>query len=91
MNVKVTSTTNTISVDFGDYYGAKIQFSKATYRKDHIESIKLDSFVQINVDGENTWTVSNTASEGILVIDSVDGVAPTSLEDLYNKLIALIA
>lgn len=88
-NIVVTSTTNAIKVDFGDYYQT-LQFSKATFKKDHIESIKLDTSVQINLDKEYSWVVTFDGASGTYQIDSVDGVAPTSNSDLYNKLSVLI-
>lgn len=88
-NITVTSTTNAIKVDFGDYYPT-LQFSKATFDKKHIESIKLDSSVQINMDKEISWLVTYDGASGTYQVDSVDSVAPTSNTDLYNKLSALI-
>jgi hypothetical protein len=37
------------------------------------------------------FTISFDGSTGTMQVDSVDGVAPTSNSDLYDKLIALIA
>lgn len=88
-NITVTSTTNTLQVDFGDYYPLAYQFQKGTWKKDHIQSIQLDSGVYISIDDERLWVVSYDGSNGFQ-IDSVDGVIPTSDLDLYNKLIALI-
>ena len=92
-NVVITSTTNSIKVDLG-VYAAAFGYSKVTISKDKLIDIKLqsdDNFVEAVVIDEGKWTVSFNAVTNALVVDSVDAVAPTSNDDLYTKLIALIA
>lgn len=89
-NLVVTSTTNTIQVSFNDYYPDTYEFSKGTWRKDHLQTIQLNSVIHINIEGELPWLVSHNGSGGSFQIDSVNGVAPASLSDLYDKLVAMI-
>lgn len=93
-NVVITSTTNSIKVDLG-VYGAvpAVDYSNVTIRKDKIIDIKLKnsgSFVEAVVQDDGKWTISFNPVGNALVVDTVDGVAPTSNSDLYTKLIALI-
>jgi len=90
-NIVVTSTTNTIKVEF-NAYASTIGTSKGTWNKTRItfELKYSDTFVKVLVIGEPNWAVSFDGSTGTLQIDSVNGVAPTSNSDLYDKLITLL-
>ena len=90
-NITVTSTTNSISVEFNDY-SSSLGTSKSTWNKTRITfGLKhSNSFVQVLVLGEPNWAVSYDGSAGTLQIDSVNGVSPSSNSDLYTKLIALL-
>ena len=91
-NVIVVSTANTIEVEFNNF-ASLIGYKSATFQKRRIsfQEMSDESFVRIeNAQGEH-WAVSYNLSGGSLIIDSVDGLAPTSNNDLYNKLKALIA
>ena len=91
-NIVITSTTNSIKADFG-VYAPTIKIKKGAWRRDLITSFQLadgDEFIVAYVVGENRWNLSYTNGSANLIVDSVDGVAPTSNSDLYDKLIALI-
>jgi hypothetical protein len=98
-NIVMTSTTNTIKCDNGVYSGLSgalgIIQKKATFRKDEIFRISLDpneNFVEFQFKSKlNYFILTYNGSSGTLQVDSIDGVAPTSNSDLYDKLIALIA
>lgn len=90
-NLVVTSTTDTIKVVFNDLataYGIK----KATWHKARItfQLLPSDSYVKVLVLNEPNWAVSFDGSTGTAQIDSVNGVAPTSNSDLYDKLSTLL-
>jgi len=92
-NIVITSTTNSIIVDFGVYVGGDIP-KKATYNKAHILHFSLeasDAYVTAQNDGEPQWNLAYAATTNCFIVDSVAGAAPSSNSDLYNKLIALIA
>jgi hypothetical protein len=87
-NLVVTSTTNTIKVVFNDTPADGI--TQGAWRKDKVISFRLhDTYIDVITMGID-FQVSHTATAGCLIIDSVDGVAPSSLSDLYNKLTALL-
>lgn len=90
-NTVVTSTTNTISVVFND--DASITgIIKGVWNKSSINSIKLHTaHVSAETsDGQGRWIMTHTTSANMLKIDTVNGVEPSSLSDLYDKLIALL-
>jgi hypothetical protein len=91
-NLVVTSTTNSISVDFGVLETAA-NMKKGVWNKSRItfQLALSDTHVNVLVIGESSWGVSWDGSSSTLQIDSVNSVAPTSNSDLYDKLTALIA
>lgn len=92
-NIVITSTANSIKVDFGDY-ASTVGMVKGTWNKRTIESFKLavsDAYITAHTTEEPRWNLVYAESGNNLIVDSVDGVTPTSNNDLYNKLIALIA
>ena len=95
-NLVVTSTTNTIKVDFNDqpFFDRRdgITFTKGTWAKSDLANIKRTADMVIVLEKDAfEWRLSDAGTSGTFTVDSVDGVAPTSLDDLYTKLIALIA
>jgi hypothetical protein len=95
-NVSIVSTTNSIKVDFGDYTFSKghndHMYDKGTWRKDEIASIRLNTnLVEVLTKNGIKWYVSDDGYDNTLQVDTVDAAAPSSLSDLYDKLIALIA
>lgn len=98
-NIVMTSTTNTIKCDNGVYSGVigalGIIQKKATFRKDEIFRISLEpseAYVEVQFKSKiNYFILSYNGATGTLQVDSIDGAAPSSNSDLYDKLIALIA
>lgn len=91
-NVVVTSTANSIKVVFNDYAAAAMM-DKGAWSNSEISNIILHSnhVEVITKDGER-WILSHTTNSiNALIIDSIDGIAPSSLSDLYDKMAALIA
>jgi hypothetical protein len=90
-NIIITSTTNSIKVDFG-VYSTALGVTRGIWKKDHIVNItELTDMVDINFENQPDWKVSFDGVVDTFQVDSLDGVAPTSNTDLYDKLIALIA
>ena len=90
-NIAITTTANSIEVDFG-VYSSDLAISKGTWSKDEIASISLnDNHVYVQMKGGVEWSLNYTLQNKGFIVDSIDTVAPTSLEDLYTKLIAMIA
>ena len=86
-NLEITTTTNTIKVDFNALAG---DYEEATWAKDEVSSIiKYATDVVVKMKNDQRWLCSFDATK--MEIDTIDAVAPTSNADLYTKLIALIA
>ena len=99
-NIVMTSTTNSIKIDNGVYSGVNSALGviqkKVTFRKDEAFRFSLtpdeSSVIVLFKSRPNGYFVlSFNGATGTLQVDSIDGVAPTSNSDLYDKLIALIA
>lgn len=97
-NLVITSSTNGVHIDNGIYVGIEAALGviqkKVSFRKDDVRRIALaPSDANVNVwlvEMNVTFMLSFDGSTGTLQVDSVDGVAPTSNSDLYDKLKALI-
>lgn len=91
-NTVITSTTNSIKVAFNDQANLSL-YTDGAYKKSSINSIRLfDDHIKVVTNNSESWVVSNqTNTIKAIVIDTVDGVAPSSLSDLYDKLATLIA
>jgi hypothetical protein len=91
MNLVVTSTTNRILVTFG-VFSNLVGYSAANFQTKGV-TFQLSSdltFIRVLSHNGNSWTVAFQPLGENLVIDSVNGEAPTSNFDLFNKLDALI-
>jgi hypothetical protein len=89
-NIVVTTTTGSILVDFG-VYSTPLGMSKGVWRKDTLININLRTDgVLVDIEGQSDWLVSFDGKVGTFQIDSIDGVAPTSDSDLFDKLKALL-
>lgn len=92
-NVAVTSTATKISVDFGIYVGNGIP-KKRTYNISKtvffVSLEESDSMVTVLSEGSSQWNLAYTATTNCFIVDSVNGVAPSSNSDLYDKLTALL-
>jgi hypothetical protein len=88
-NISVVSTTNSIKVDFGDY-ASSVGVTKGIWRKDKVRFNLRSDFIEVIAQNENGFGVVYTTSGNYLIIDTIDGVSPTSNSDLYDKLCTLI-
>lgn len=88
-NIVITSTTTVLSIVFNDL-STQVDIVKGTWFKTQLISIELHiGYVYIDRKRGQAWNVTFDGVGG-LQIDSINGVAPTSNSDLYDKLIALI-
>jgi hypothetical protein len=86
-NIEVTSSTNRIKAKM-NVYATAIGIGEGDWPKS-IVSVKLrTTFIEVNVLGERDWTVSDVEDlpNNILQVDKVNGIAPSSLQDLFDKL-----
>jgi len=88
-NIVITSSTNLVKVDWGVY---ATKFSKETWHKHslHVFLNASGNYVEISEDNGTGVSFSYIATTNCFIVDSIDGVAPTSNSDLYDKLVALL-
>lgn len=91
-NLVITSTGSTIAVDFGAY-STQAGATVGTWPKSGIQSVQIyegGAYVYVRMGGGQEWHISHAAnSYNALIVDSVDGAAPSSNADLYAKIAAL--
>ncbi len=95
--ITVVTTPTLISVDYG-VYGASPKINVKGYvhlKRSKLVSVNIDSaetYVKVVFEGniDNNYVHYTTNPDGYLIIDSIDGVAPTSLQDLRDKISELI-
>lgn len=89
--IVITSTTNSIEVVFNDYSTA-LGMTDGTWNKNHVKNfLRRPTSVVATIGGEVEWLLTFDGAVGTFQVDTVDGVAPTDDDDLYTKLIAMIA
>jgi hypothetical protein len=91
--IQVTSNTDGISFDVG-IYASVLGFSKFFRTKNSVQTVALRSdWIEYTTNDGKQTQIKHTldlANQNILVVESVNGVAPTSLNDLYDKLLAIL-
>lgn len=95
-NIVITKTGNIVNVDFGNYVvSPSVDGKKASYKVDDISIVWLEkdeSIVHVKMKDAITtrnWMLSFENVGNVFVVDSIDGVAPTSNQDLMDKINAL--
>lgn len=90
-NVVVTSTTNCIKFNYGVYATATGEILEEIVSKDdvHFYLTYNDASVLIKEGDGFTEEFTFDGANNTRIIDSVNGVAPTSNSDLYSKLATL--
>ena len=95
-NIVITKTGNIINVDFGNYVvSSNVDGKKASYQVSDISIVWLEkdeSIVHVKMKDSITtrdWRLSFEATPDAFIVDSIDGVQPTSNQDLMDKINAL--
>ena len=91
-NVVVTSTSLVVSADFGDY-ASGVGMTKGSWQRSSITSVVLNNssdWIEVRTKDNSRWQICYSAYANSLIIDSVNGVAPSSNSDLYDKIVALM-
>ena len=90
-NLVITSTDYTVKVDF-NIYSEDANIKSESFRRNEISEVKErfggTHITVVMLDG-NDFDVSYNTYKHAMVVDTIDGVAPTSNDDLFNKLVAL--
>lgn len=90
-NITISTSGNIFNIDFGTYVSA-LSMKKATFAKAKVQFVLMpaDEFVKVVVQDSIDFAVSYDGLGNTLQIDTINGVAPTSNSDLYDKLAALL-
>lgn len=92
-NIVITSTSNSVTVDFG-VYASFLETYKQTWSKSVIQNFRKvndSGYIYVNMKFEKEWIVSYNGATGTFQVDSIDGVTPTSNDHLFTLLSSLIA
>lgn len=90
-NITITSSTNLLKVDLGTYATA-FGVEKEYWHKHsiHFKLVAGSTFIKAGEDNGTDIALSYNATANAYIVDSVDGVAPTSNSHLYSLLEALL-
>ena len=94
VGIYVTSNTNGIKFDLNDY-SASLGFIKFFRTKSSIQNVVLKTgWVEYTTSDGKTFLIGllfDPTQPNILQVDLVDGVAPTSLSDLFDKIYNILS
>ncbi len=96
-NIVITTTAKSIIVDFGIYATSNnVDGTKASYKREDLSIVYLDkdgTHVIVKMKDyitSNNWNLSHAhVDNDCFVVDLIDGFAPTSAQDLMDKIDAL--
>lgn len=92
--ITITSSASHVIVDMGAYYPNALPVKKGYWRKDQIRIITLNTdHVEVDAADGRDWLLDfdgNSITDAFIV-SAVDGVPPTSNEDLFNKLVSILS
>jgi hypothetical protein len=97
-NIVITDTGKTgwIKIEYNAYYSSNVNHKLENVRKECISAIDIISVGGVEcvevmgVQEFSQYFTHDAASQQFYIVDSVNGVAPTSVDDLKTKLLALL-
>ena len=89
-NLVVTAVAESFVVDMGAYYPSQTPTQKSSFNKWIISFHLQNNVIKVDIVGQSSWLVSHDGAGGSFIIDSVAGVAPANISDLFDKLVALV-
>ena len=90
-NLVITSTAYTVNVDF-NIYSEAANVKRESFRRDEISEVKehhAGTYLTIVMLDDEEFDVSYNTYKGTMIVDSVDGVAPTDNDHLFDLLVGL--
>ena len=91
-NIIVTSDSIKIDVAFNDM-STIAQMNKATFKRTNINLVETNSdedcVTVVMIDGMK-FDLSHNGTQGTLTVDTINGQTPTGVDDLHNKITALM-
>lgn len=90
MNITITSTQFTVTVNFNSY-SSKLAMTKVSFRRNEISKIShVGDSIIVNMLNDVSYRLSFADNiDYAMTVDSIDGVDIISNDDLYNKLVIL--
>lgn len=89
-NITITSTDAALTINYGDYSSIIGLKSEKMNRSNVAVALSEDgTYLEFTMTKWGLW-LSHDGHGATRKVDSVNGVVPTSAEDLYSKLAALI-
>jgi len=89
--VIVSGTTNSVIFDLNDYQNL-VGFKRVIRRKDHFIRVQMEFNYIIYTTSENiTYKLDFTHVNGNIKVHSINGVAPTSLDHLWDLIVGILA
>jgi hypothetical protein len=97
-NVVITDTDKAgwIKIAYNDYYPTSVDHSVQFQRKTDISAVDLVKYGNeecmevMNSNSFPQYFTNDLLDVGFFIVDSINGVAPTSLTDLRDKFLALL-
>lgn len=90
-SIVITSTNRLISFEFNDRRD-QLGYEKMSIRKDQVTPIKeADNHVEFNVINRAiSWKLAHNGGPRRMKVDTVDGVEPVDVPDLYQKILDIL-
>ena len=90
-NIVITSVTDSVKVEFNDYFPNAYPIEKAYYNMNDLEKVECYATMVVVhlISSDDDWELSHDGSAGFQV-DTIDGATPSDLGDLCDKIGALI-
>jgi hypothetical protein len=91
-SITITSDSIQVHVDFNGY-AATVDYNDASFRRKDISVVDLaedNLFVRVKMANGEKFDISFDNTVGALTVGTVDAIAPTSNEDLRNKINAIV-
>lgn len=88
-NFSITTSGNSIVLDYGSY-STLYDLYKTSYSTDELVVHYHTNYIEIYfIDGERYNLHTDTETKDVMIIDTVNGLTPSSMSDLFDKLTGL--
>lgn len=89
--ITITSTADHVEVDMGALYPAYTHVKRGLWRKDQVQMVLQNTnHIEIDASDGRDWLINWDGNGPGFQVATIDGVAPTSHADLYEKLKSLV-
>lgn len=90
--IEITSSANHVILDMGTLYPSETPIKKAFWRKDQVYYVLQNTnHIEVDAADKTDWAFNFDGNGAGYQVGLVDGVAPTSNADLFDKLVAVLS